>query len=68
MQKQISRRKVGQIRQISVTGENVSQGNALPHTITDLAINGVNLYSESKHLDCDRNEIFNKYEDIIKDL
>lgn len=66
MLKQSKHRKVGQIRQVAATAP--TQPHIIPHSIRDLSVDGINLYTESKSLESNRDEVFNKYEEIIEDL
>lgn len=66
MLKQSKLRKVGQIRQIASTTP--TQPHIIPHSIRDLSIDGINLYTENKSLDSNRDQVFDKYQEIIEDL
>lgn len=57
-----SGRRVGTIR------VSTCQGEQLPHQIRDITINNINLYNEMKELNINRDDVFEKYEEIIKDL
>ena len=40
----------------------------LPYSIRELTINNINIYNEMKHINTSSDDIFEKYDQIIRDL